>query len=214
MYRPNFSAYSHQLCSRLRAGSKNPKYLTLGFTQDHHLFVMSSAVETSGLCAMLILPAVTEVAPVRVLLSNQPQFLLSPPTLELLLSCDRGRNVTKGLNVNQCVDVVAIAEAFDKPVLPNSSLDIVGQPDIHRARLVGHNVYIVGLASGYAVIINGIAFRNLIPPLRPTYGGPPVGMTEPLLSFLRPPSSVFRRPSVVARPSSVLPPPSSVTATA
>ena len=166
---------------------------------------MSSAVETSGLCAMLILPAITEVAPVRVLLSNQPQFLLSPPTLELLLSCDRGRNVTKGLNVNQCVDVVAIAEAFDKPVLvfPNFSLDIVGQLDIHRARLVGHNVYIDSRSCFRACC--HYKWDCLLKPdsstsahLRWTSG------RNDRAPFVIPPSSVLCLPSPVARLSSLV----------
>ncbi len=78
------------------------------------------------------------------------------------------------------------AEAFDlsRLVFPNSSLNIVSKPDIQCSRLVGYDVDIVGFASMHAVIINGITVRDQIPPLRPAYGRPPVGMTTAPYIFL------------------------------
>ena len=38
------------------------------------LNVISSEAEKSGSCVTLIIPAVTEIVPVRILLSNQPEF--------------------------------------------------------------------------------------------------------------------------------------------
>jgi len=58
--------------------------------------------------------------------------------------------------MNQCVDMVAMGKLFHQPglVLPDSLLDVVGYADIQRAGLVGHDVDIVGLAHGHAVIID------------------------------------------------------------
>ena len=53
-----------------------------------HVERSASAVETSALCAMLIVPAVTEVAPLRIFFCNQAKLLISSPALNLLLSRD------------------------------------------------------------------------------------------------------------------------------
>jgi hypothetical protein len=81
---------------------------------------------------ILILQTVTKVTPLRIALSNQLQFLISPPAFNLLFSRDRTKNITERLNINQHVDLIAIGKAFDQsiPMLLNSSADIAGESDI------------------------------------------------------------------------------------
>jgi len=73
--------------------------------------------------------------PVRILLLNQPEFFFTAPSLELLFSCDAGRCIAKGLNIDERIDVVAACEAFLKPcfVLPDSFANIVGESNVQSA---------------------------------------------------------------------------------
>jgi len=75
--------------------------------------VMSSEVETSALCAILITQAITKVMPVGVDLSDQSQFLIAPPVLNLLFSFNSTKDAAERLNVNQRVDLVMMGKTFD-----------------------------------------------------------------------------------------------------
>ena len=92
---------------------------------------------------------------------------------------------SKRLNIDKCVDVVAFGEAFYQPgsVFPDSFLDIAGEPDIQRARLVCHDVDIVGFVSWHAVIISAITLRNQFPPLRERPRRPSGRNDKSLLSY-------------------------------
>jgi hypothetical protein len=93
---------------------------------------MSSEVETPALCAVQILQAITKVTPVGVALSNQLQFLISPPVLYLFFPRNPRKDIAERFNMNKRVDFVPMCKAFDQSgsVLPNSSSDIVGYPDV------------------------------------------------------------------------------------
>jgi hypothetical protein len=70
--------------------------------------------------------------PIWVVLSNQSQLLISPPAFDLLFPCNRRKGIAERFNINQRVYLVAMGKAFDQSgsVLPNSSTDIVGYPDV------------------------------------------------------------------------------------
>jgi len=91
-----------------------------------------SAVEKSGCRAISIVPAVTEVVPVRILLCNQSELFFTPPSLELLFSGYAGGCIAKGLDIDEHIDVIAACEALEKPffVLPDSLANIAGESNV------------------------------------------------------------------------------------
>ncbi len=84
--------------------------------------------------------------------------------------------MAEGLNVDQRIDVVAACEAFDKFgfVLLHSSLDIVSESNVQRARLVGHDVDVVDSVRKHVGIIERTTLRNQTP----------MTIAEPALSIL------------------------------
>ena len=70
--------------------------------------------------------------PVGVVLSNQFQFLIASPAFYLLFSLNCRKDIAERFDINQCIDLVAVGKAFDQSgfVLPNSSVYIIGDPDI------------------------------------------------------------------------------------
>jgi len=93
---------------------------------------MSSVVETSASCDFQILQSITKVTPIWIVLSNQFQFLVASPAFYLLFSFNRRKDISERLNIDQRVYLVAMCKAFDQSnlVLPDSSPDIIGYPNI------------------------------------------------------------------------------------
>lgn len=119
---------------------------------------MSSAAETSGLCANVIIPAVTEVSPVGILTGNQLEFLFSSPMFNLLFACNCRMYISEGFDIDEHVDFIAMSKAFDKSrfVLIHSSFNVVCDTDIECARLVGHDIDIIGSTAWHdGIILNG-----------------------------------------------------------
>src|SRR5512132_2240691 len=84
----------------------------------------------------------------RVPLYNQPLFLLSAPTLQLLLTSDGISYIVKTLPINQAGHVVVVTEAFKRIVLmlPYSIQEIVREPNVeHMTRNALHDVHIKGV---------------------------------------------------------------------
>jgi len=115
------------------------------------------------------IPTVAEVPPIRVCLLDQPELFCSGPVFNLFFSGACTVNVAERFQVDQRIDPVTEREALDlaRSMLLDSSFDIVGEPDVQGARLVRHDVDIVGLAPGHDSIIGGGLIRGQIPPLRP-----------------------------------------------
>jgi hypothetical protein len=79
-----------------------------------------------------IVPAVTNIPPVRAHSVYGLDLLFSQPAFDCLFTCDDGIDVTERLNVNQSVELVL--------VLMDSLFYIVRHADVECSRPVGHNV--------------------------------------------------------------------------
>ena len=98
-------------------------------------FVISSAAEKSGPRAISTIPTIAQVSPVGILQSNQPDFLLTTPSLDLLFSCYAGGYIAKCLKVNERIDLVATCEALDKTilVLTDSLSNIISEANVQSS---------------------------------------------------------------------------------
>ena len=105
---------------------------SLSFRAHYTTFVISSEAEKSGPCAISIIPTIAQVSPVGILQSNQPDFLLTTPSLDLLFSGYAGSYIAKCLKVNERIDLVAACEALDMTilVLTNPLLNIIGEANV------------------------------------------------------------------------------------
>ena len=74
---------------------------------------------------------------------------------DLFFSCNCRKDISKQFNINQRANLVTMGKTFDQSglVFPDSFADIVCQPDIQSARLVGYNVNVVSSASRHTSII-------------------------------------------------------------
>lgn len=103
-------------------------YLTSRFC----FIVMPSAAEASALSAMLTLQTIAKVTPVGIGLSNQFQFLIPPPVFDLFFSFNSRKGIVERFNINQRIHLVTVGKTFNQSgfVFPDSSLNIIGYPDI------------------------------------------------------------------------------------
>ena len=58
-------------------------------------------------------------------------------------------DIGEGFHVNERIDVVPMSEAFGQPgfVLMDSLFNVICDADVECARLVAHNVDVIGLAA-------------------------------------------------------------------
>jgi hypothetical protein len=83
-----------------------------------------------------------KVLPRRIVPLNQPDFLFSPPPLDLFFARDRVTNVSKLFAMNKPKDIVSRGKSRDEPlpVFNHPPLQVVGHAGIQIPRPAGKNV--------------------------------------------------------------------------
>jgi hypothetical protein len=118
-----------------------------------------------------------EILPSGVLALDQPDFLCSAPTLELLLAVDGFEHFVERFAEHKAMATVFLAEAVRQiiPVFVNPPLQVVRHSDVDHARFAGD--YIDAIAVGFHFTLH-----QQVPPLRNAVGfanrNAPVGMTD------------------------------------
>jgi hypothetical protein len=98
-----------------------------------------------GLISVACIPFGCEILPCGVNSLEQPHFLATIPTLQLLLAIDCFPHIIEGFVVNQAMTAIFTAEAFYQfvLVLENSPLQIVSHPDVQHTRPASQHVHAI-----------------------------------------------------------------------